>query len=63
MGVFLNSYYDVRFNILGLVFAVVGVLVTSIYQIVRIVCLFVTMCMYYVCMFVCYQGFLCSRGG
>ncbi|XP_077982044.1 solute carrier family 35 member E3-like isoform X2 [Glandiceps talaboti] len=33
MGVILNSYYDVRFNVLGTVFAVVGVLVTSLYQV------------------------------
>ena len=34
LGVFLNSYFDVRFNALGLVFATIGVLVTSVYQIV-----------------------------
>ena len=34
LGVFLNSCYDVHFNVLGTVFAILGVLVTSIYQIV-----------------------------
>lgn len=32
-GIFLNSYYDVHFNILGSVYAALGVLVTSLYQI------------------------------
>lgn len=35
IGVILNSYYDVRFNLLGTVFATLGVLVTSLYQVVR----------------------------
>lgn len=35
LGVILNSYYDVRFNLLGTVFATLGVLVTSLYQVVR----------------------------
>lgn len=35
-GIFLNSYYDVHFNVLGMVYATMGVLVTAIYQIVRI---------------------------
>ena len=35
-GVFLNSYYDLKFNLIGIVFASVGVLVTSLYQVVRI---------------------------
>lgn len=34
LGVILNSYYDVRFNLLGTVFAALGVLVTSLYQVV-----------------------------
>lgn len=34
LGVILNSYYDVRFNLLGTVFATLGVLVTSLYQVV-----------------------------
>ena len=34
LGIFLNSYYDVRFNVLGTLFAGLGVLVTSVYQIV-----------------------------
>lgn len=33
IGVMLNSYYDVRFNLLGIVFATLGVLVTSLYQV------------------------------
>uniref|UniRef100_A0A3Q3ISM3 Sugar phosphate transporter domain-containing protein n=1 Tax=Monopterus albus TaxID=43700 RepID=A0A3Q3ISM3_MONAL len=33
LGVILNSYYDVRFNLLGTVFASLGVLVTSLYQV------------------------------
>ncbi|XP_073507870.1 solute carrier family 35 member E3 [Phyllobates terribilis] len=33
LGVFLNSYYDVKFNVLGMVFASLGVLVTSLYQV------------------------------
>ncbi|CAI8002419.1 Solute carrier family 35 member E3, partial [Geodia barretti] len=32
-GIFLNSYYDVHFNFLGTLFAGLGVLVTSTYQI------------------------------
>ncbi|KAM9311687.1 solute carrier family 35 member E3 [Gastrophryne carolinensis] len=33
LGVFLNSYYDVKFNALGMVFATLGVIVTSLYQV------------------------------
>ncbi|KAM9705368.1 solute carrier family 35 member E3 [Menidia menidia] len=33
LGVILNSYYDVRFNLRGTVFAALGVLVTSLYQV------------------------------
>uniref|UniRef100_A0A3P8UST5 Nucleoporin 107 n=2 Tax=Cynoglossus semilaevis TaxID=244447 RepID=A0A3P8UST5_CYNSE len=33
LGVILNSYYDVRFNVPGTVFASLGVLVTSLYQV------------------------------
>ncbi|XP_068162740.1 solute carrier family 35 member E3 [Antennarius striatus] len=33
LGVILNSFYDVRFNLLGTVFAALGVLVTSLYQV------------------------------
>lgn len=33
IGVFLNSYYDVKFNILGIIYASIGVLVTSLYQV------------------------------
>lgn len=34
IGVFLNSYYDVKFSALGIAYATVGVLVTSVYQVV-----------------------------
>ncbi|KAI1238935.1 hypothetical protein IHE44_0012030 [Lamprotornis superbus] len=34
LGVFLNSYYDVKFSVLGMAFATLGVLVTSLYQVV-----------------------------
>lgn len=34
LGVILNSYYDVKFNFLGLLFAALGVVVTSLYQVV-----------------------------
>ena len=37
LGIFMNFCYDVRFNVLGTVFAAVGVLVTAIYQIVSVV--------------------------
>ncbi|XP_077400699.1 solute carrier family 35 member E3 [Vanacampus margaritifer] len=33
IGVILNSYYDVRFKMLGIIFATLGVLVTSLYQV------------------------------
>nr|XP_057934228.1 solute carrier family 35 member E3 isoform X2 [Doryrhamphus excisus] len=33
VGVILNLYYDIRFNMLGTVFATLGVLVTSLYQV------------------------------
>ncbi|XP_078532737.1 solute carrier family 35 member E3 [Lissotriton helveticus] len=33
LGVILNSYYDVKFNLLGLVYAALGVVVTSLYQV------------------------------
>lgn len=32
-GIFLNSYYDVYFNIIGTIYATVGAMVTGIYQI------------------------------
>lgn len=34
VGVILNSYYDVKFHSLGMVFAALGVVVTSLYQVV-----------------------------
>ncbi|XP_072915650.1 solute carrier family 35 member E3 [Hemitrygon akajei] len=33
LGVVLNSYFDVQFNFLGILFATLGVLVTSLYQV------------------------------
>ncbi|GAB1609722.1 solute carrier family 35 member E3-like isoform X3 [Argonauta hians] len=33
IGVFLNSYYDIKYNHLGVIFATVGILVTSLYQV------------------------------
>uniref|UniRef100_A0A672Q6T6 Solute carrier family 35 member E3-like n=1 Tax=Sinocyclocheilus grahami TaxID=75366 RepID=A0A672Q6T6_SINGR len=36
LGVILNSYYDVKFNLLGMSFATLGVFVTSLYQVVSI---------------------------
>ncbi|XP_030071312.1 solute carrier family 35 member E3 [Microcaecilia unicolor] len=33
LGVILNSYYDVKFNTLGTVFAALGVVITSLYQV------------------------------
>ena len=39
IGVFLNSYYDLKFNIRGIVFASTGVLVTSLYQVVSVLLL------------------------
>lgn len=39
LGVILNSYYDVRFNLLGMIFATLGVFVTSLYQVVSIIVL------------------------
>jgi len=36
IGVFLNSYYDVKFNIIGIIYASIGVFVTSLYQVVSL---------------------------
>ena len=36
VGVFLNSFYDVKFNWVGTVYASLGVIVTSVYQVVSI---------------------------
>ncbi|XP_076076931.1 solute carrier family 35 member E3-like isoform X2 [Mytilus galloprovincialis] len=33
IGVFLNSFYDVKFNLLGIIYASLGVFVTSLYQV------------------------------
>ncbi|XP_039198611.1 solute carrier family 35 member E3-like isoform X2 [Crotalus tigris] len=33
LGVFLNSYYDMKFSFLGMIFAALGVIVTSLYQV------------------------------
>lgn len=34
LGVLMNSYYDIKFNVIGIIFAVSGVIVTSMYQVV-----------------------------
>ena len=39
LGVFINSYYDIKFTVLGTVYALVGVMVTSWYQVVSVLCL------------------------
>ncbi|KAK3609270.1 hypothetical protein CHS0354_001870 [Potamilus streckersoni] len=33
LGVFLNSWYDVKFNLIGIIYAGIGVAVTSLYQV------------------------------
>lgn len=33
LGVFMNFYYDIQFNVLGTVYATLGVVVTSVYQV------------------------------
>ena len=33
-GVFMNSYFDLKFNIVGIVYASAGVIVTALYQVV-----------------------------
>lgn len=33
VGVFLNSYFDIKFNIIGIIFASCGVFVTALYQV------------------------------
>ena len=40
IGVFLNSYYDIKFTIIGTAFAGVGVIVTSLYQVVSYCAMF-----------------------
>jgi len=35
LGVMINFYYDIQFNIIGTIYAILGVLVTSLYQVVR----------------------------
>lgn len=40
VGVILNFYYDIQFNILGTIYATLGVLVTSLYQVVRAILIF-----------------------
>lgn len=39
LGVVINFYYDIQFNIIGTVYATMGVLVTSLYQVVWLVLL------------------------
>ena len=58
LGVFLNSYYDVHFNVLGTIFAILGVLVTSLYQIVS--CLSFDHVIVYMRVFVCVHSKLVS---
>lgn len=36
LGVVINFYYDLEFNIIGTVYATLGVLITSLYQVVRL---------------------------
>lgn len=36
LGVIMNFYYDIKFNYLGTLYAILGVLVTSLYQVVSI---------------------------
>ena len=33
-GVFLNSFYDVKLSFIGILFASLGVLITTLYQVV-----------------------------
>lgn len=35
VGIIINFYYDIQFNVIGTVYATLGVLMTSLYQIVR----------------------------
>lgn len=37
LGVIINFYYDIQFNVVGTIYATLGVLVTSLYQVVRTV--------------------------
>jgi len=39
LGVMINFYYDIQFNIIGTIYATLGVLVTSLYQVVRYILL------------------------
>jgi len=34
IGVFMNSYFDIKFNIVGIMYASTGVFVTALYQVV-----------------------------
>ena len=55
-GIFLNSYYDIHFNVLGTVYATSGAVITAIYQIVsgEYVCVCVcVLCVCVVCVCVC----------
>jgi len=36
LGVIINFYYDIQFNVIGTIYATLGVLVTSLYQVVRV---------------------------
>lgn len=35
LGVIINFYYDIQFNVIGTIYATLGVFVTSLYQVVR----------------------------
>ena len=34
LGVFLNSYFDLKFNFIGIIYASAGVIITALYQVV-----------------------------
>jgi len=37
IGVFMNSFFDLKFNIVGIVYASAGVFVTALYQVVSVI--------------------------
>ena len=41
VGVYLNGFYDIKFNLLGLCYATIGVIVTSLYQVVSRILIFI----------------------
>lgn len=46
LGVLLNSYYDVKFNWVGTIYASLGVIVTSVYQVVSYTTFFIICVVY-----------------